>query len=141
MASRYKGDRRSAGRGTDRRRERRRGARLDARIELSPAFFDSGADARGAEPLSLYGHTRDLSAAGVGIVIPLVSFDPRSCSVGLPLRVRLDLPSGQVEVEAEAVHCEPLGGHEPVDGFLVGAKLRGEGAALALLAAGVPPGA
>ena len=139
--SRYRGDRRSNARGTDRRRERRFEARLDAHLVLSAAFLDAEADASEAAPLSLYGHTRDLSDGGLGIVIPLVSFDPRSCSCGLPLRVRLDLPTGPLEVEAEAVHCEPLGGHEPVDGFLVGAKLRGEGAALALLAAGVPPGA
>lgn len=138
--SRYRGDRRNNARGTDRRRERRFEARLDAHLVLSAAFLDAEADASEAAPLSLYGHTRDLSAAGVGVVLPLVSFDPRSCSVGLPLRVRIDLPSGPLEVEAEAVHCEPVGGREPVDGFLVGVKLRDEEAARALLTAGVPPG-
>lgn len=133
----YRDDRRSRARGADRRRERRFGAKFNAHLILSAAFLDAAADVADMAPLSLYGHTHDLSPAGLALVLPLVDFDTRACSAGLPLRVRLDLPAGPVEVEAEAVHCKSLGGREPVEGVLVGARLRDDGAASALLAAGV----
>jgi hypothetical protein len=105
---------------------RRLGARLDAVVELRAAFLDPEAG-RGADlpPLSFYGRTRDLSEGGLGVVVPLVSFDPRSCSRGLPVRIRIDTPGGTVEVKAEAVHCRLIVDRGLREDCLVGARLVG----------------
>jgi hypothetical protein len=57
-------------RGGDRRREPRVMGRYEARVEVGTAILNQEIGTGSLGPLTLYGHTRDLSPSGLGIVIP-----------------------------------------------------------------------
>ena len=120
----------------DRRREPRVTARYDARVEVGTAILDRDIGTGSLGPLTLYGHTRDLSPSGLGIVIPAADIGPRHSGEHLPARVRVWLPEGSVEVEAEAVHWAPLGEMGLGLGVLIGVRVMGGGETLAPLLEG-----
>jgi hypothetical protein len=117
----------------DRRRERRVTARYEARVEVGTAILDRDLGTGSLGPLTLYGHTHDLSPSGLGVVIPAADVGPRQSGEALPARIRVRLPEGGVEVEAEAVHWGPLGELGLGSGVLLGVKFTGGGEALAKL--------
>ena len=45
-------------------------------------------------PLTLYGHTRDLSPSGLGIIVPPVDIGPPRSGEQLTARVRVELEGG-----------------------------------------------
>ena len=120
----------------DRRREPRVMARHDARVEVGTAILDREIGTGSLGPLTLYGHTRDLSPSGLGIVIPAADIGPRHSGEHLPARVRVWLTGGSVEVEAEAVHWAPLGEMGLGVGVLIGVRVTGGGETLAPLLGG-----
>ena len=120
----------------DRRREPRVTARYDARVEVGTAILDRDIGTGSLGPLTLYGHTRDLSPSGLGIVIPAADIGPRHSGEHLPARVRVWLTEGSVEVEAEAVHWAPLGEMGLGLGVLIGVRVTGGGETLAPLLEG-----
>jgi hypothetical protein len=61
---------------------------------------------------------------------------PRHCGESLPARVRVGLPGGGVEVEAEAVHWAPLDDMGLGRGVLIGVRVTGGGESLGLLLRG-----
>lgn len=125
---------------TDRRREQRVTARYEARVEVGTAILDREIGTGSLGPLTLYGHTHDLSPSGLGVVIPAVDVGPGHSGEALPARVMVGLPEGGVEVEAEAVHWEPLGDLGLGSGVLLGVRFKEGGEALAkLLHAHLPP--
>ncbi|MFN2531190.1 MAG: PilZ domain-containing protein [Pyrinomonadaceae bacterium] len=73
---------------------------------------------------SLHGHTLDISATGLALVVPsirigehyLAGHDHR-------LRVKLELPSGQVEMLLVPVRYESLEGDQAEHGYLIGARI------------------
>ncbi|MDQ3819184.1 MAG: PilZ domain-containing protein [Acidobacteriota bacterium] len=74
----------------------------------------------------LYGNTRDLSEAGVLLIVPLIPIDEGYCRMEdrtLPLTVYL--PEGQVDMEVTPVRCQPVDEREPSKGFLMGAEITG----------------
>jgi hypothetical protein len=117
----------------DRRREPRVTARYEARVEVSTALLNRELGTGSLGPLTLYGHTHDLSPSGLGVVIPAVDVGPRHSGEHLPARVKVGLPTGGVEVEAEAVHWGPLGELGLGSGVLLGVKFTDGGEALARL--------
>lgn len=119
----YQHDRRGDPRDSDRRRERRVGTRLAAHLRLSAAFLHRELVEGEAEQIELYGSAHDVSASGIGIIIPSFSFDPRACSEGRQIRLTLDLSGKPMEVQAEAVRCAPIDVREPSEGFFLGVKL------------------
>jgi hypothetical protein len=123
----------------DRRREHRVAARYEARVEVGTALLDREIGTGSLEPLTLYGHTHDLSPSGLGVIIPAVDVGPRHSGEHLPARVRVGLPEGGVEVEAEAVHWGPLSELGLGSGVLLGVKFTGGGEALAKLLRNDPP--
>lgn len=78
----------------------------------------------GAEPASVTGHTRDLSADGLGLVLPNIRVGGRYL-VGdsLTLRVTLKLPHAYARLYATPVRYERLEGEGPDRGFFVGLRL------------------
>ena len=109
----------------DRRRARRHKARFDARLRADLSLLDVSAGA-GAEQgqLTLFGSTRDLSAAGLSLVVPSFSLDERFCAGGgRRLQVLLYLPSGPVEMRVAPVRCAPLAEREPRAGYFIGARI------------------
>lgn len=119
----YKSDRRETQRNGDRRHETRVGASLDAHLVMSAAFLHREMVTDEARNLELYGYIRDLSASGMAIIIPSISFDPFACSEGLPIRLTLEPTKASVEIQVESVYCAPLNLREPLEGTIVGAKL------------------
>ena len=117
----------------DRRREDRVAARYEARVEVSTALLDQEIGTGSLGPLTLYGHTRDLSPSGMGIVIPAADVGPPHSGERLPARVKVELAGRGVEVETEAVHWGPLGELGLGLGVLLGVKFTGGGEALAKL--------
>lgn len=124
----------------DRRREPRVTARYEARVEVGTALLDRELGTGSLGPLTLYGHTHDLSPSGLGVVIPAIHVGPRHSGEHLPARVKVGLPAGGVEVEAEAVHWGPLGELGLAgSGVLLGVKFKDGGGALAQLLRDNPP--
>ena len=123
----------------ERRREPRVTARYEACVEVGTALLDQEIGTGSLGPLTLYGHTHDLSPSGLGVVIPAVDVGPRHSGEALPARVKVGLPTGGVEVEAEAVHWGPLDELGLGSGVLLGVKFTGGGEALAKLLHAHPP--
>ena len=124
------------GQGGERRREPRVEARYEARVEVGTAILDREAGTGSLGPLTLYGHTRDLSPSGLGVVIPAADLGPRHSGEHLPARVRVGLAGRDVEVEGEAVHWAPLGELGLGGGVLIGVRVTGGGERLAPLLRG-----
>lgn len=122
--------------GDDRRREGRVMAQHEVRVEVGTAILDRELGTGSLGPLTLYGHTRDLSRSGVGIIIPAADMGPRHSGESLPARIRVGLPGGGVEVEAEAVHWAPLDEMGLGRGVLIGVRVTGGGESLGLLLRG-----
>lgn len=123
--------------GGERRREPRVTARYEARVEVGTALLDQEIGTGSLGPLTLYGHTHDLSPAGLGVIIPAVDVGPRHSGEHLPARVRVGIAGGGgVEVEAEAVHWAPLGEMGLGSGVLIGVRVTGGGETLAALLGG-----
>jgi len=117
----------------ERRREPRVMARYEARVEVGTAILDQEIGTGSLGPLTLYGHTHDLSPSGLGVVIPAVDVGARHSGEALPARVKVGLPAGGVELAAEAVHWGPLAELGLGSGVLLGVRFKDGGEALAKL--------
>ena len=117
----------------DRRREPRVAACYEARVEVGTAILDQEIGTGSLGPLAFYGHTHDLSPSGLGVVIPAADVGPRHSGEALPACVKVGLPTGGVEVEAQAVHWGPLGELGLGPGVLLGVRFTNGGEALAKL--------
>jgi hypothetical protein len=113
--------------GSDRRREPRVTARYEARVEVDTATLEREIGAGRPGPLTLHGHTRDLSPSGLGVVIPTIDTGPRHHGGPLSARVKIEFVERGVEVKAEAVHWTPLGEVGLGRGVLIGMKVTGGG--------------
>ena len=95
-------------------RERRRFARKSvvcaARLPVGVSVPNERLDPEAEDyPEPIMGHTRDLSATGLSLVLPasrLGDIDLRE--PGAPMRVVLSLPTGVVVLRAATVRSEPL---------------------------------
>ena len=102
-------------------------ARYEARVEVGTATLEREIGTGSLEPLTLHGHTRDLSPSGLGIIIPSVDTGPRHTGGHLPARVKVEFAERGVEVKAEAVHWTPLGEVGLGRGVLIGMRVTGGG--------------
>jgi hypothetical protein len=99
------------------------GARLNVHLAMSETFLHQDMSRGEDSNIELYGYICDLSASGIGIIIPSISIDARTCSEGLPIRLTFTATQEPVEVQAEAIRCAPLDLREPREGYVIGAKL------------------
>ena len=120
----------------ERRREPRVTIKYEARVEVGTAILDREVGTGSLGPLTLYGHTRDLSPSGLGIVIPAADIGPRHSGEQLPARVRVELAGKGVELEGEAVHWAPLSELGLGRGVLIGMRVTGGAETLAPLLGG-----
>lgn len=113
--------RRIAGRLREMVADRRRSPRFGARLPVVVSLLEAEG---GAEPANVSGHTRDLSADGLGLVLPNIRVGGRYL-VGdsVTLRVTLKLPGGYARLYATPVRYEKLEAEGPERGFLVGLRL------------------
>ena len=109
----------------ERRGASRRRAAVAVRIPLGVSLPHEQIDPEAEEfPHPVMGHTRDLSATGLSLVLPTTLLGDRDIGrAGSSLRVVLCLPTGVIVVRAETVRCERLADAEGEPQFLVGARV------------------
>lgn len=116
----------------ERRQSPRHQAKLKAHLLFSVMLVDEKEHGAGAgEPpqsLNLVGQTRDISASGLGLVIPVAQIDEKYLTGEESLlRVELYLPTGPIEIRARAVRSQRLSETELKsifpEGFFIGAQI------------------
>ena len=106
--------------------ERRRVRRLKARceIELTATLSLLDIEVQNCESsLVFLGRTHDLSAAGLGMVLPSTIIDERFCTGGNRLNLALHVPGGVIALEVSPVRCERLNSPYAGQGYLLGTKI------------------
>jgi hypothetical protein len=109
----------------NRRRAQRYVAQLEAGLALSVSNSKTGAKVRdGRMPLTLAGHTRDISATGLALVMPAIRIGGQYImGENRTLEITLKLPSCTVKVNATPVRYSPLDEEGPNTGYLIGAQI------------------
>ena len=93
----------------ERRRLRRLKARCEVELTATLSLLDN--DVQNCESsLVFLGRTHDLSAGGMGMVLPSTIIDERFCSGGNRLNLSLHVPGGVIGMEVSPVRCERLTG-------------------------------
>ena len=107
--------------------ERRRLRRLKARceIELTATLSLLDADVKNSDSALIFlGRTRDLTAAGMCMVLPSTIIDERFCSGAHRMTLSLYAPDGVIGLEVSPVRCERLNGpHVVAQGYLLGTRI------------------
>ncbi|PYT05235.1 MAG: hypothetical protein DMF60_12610 [Acidobacteria bacterium] len=105
----------------DRRRARRVAAKLPVNVGLTTARAGSNGSRR---PASLQGHTLDVSATGLALVLPAIRIGEHYLTgEDRRLRLKLDLPDKPIEIQVAPVRYESLDAHESERGYLVGVRI------------------
>lgn len=105
----------------DRRQSPRHDANLQARLEFSVLLRESETTDTGVQHMrAVAGHTTNLSAIGLAVVLRAQNIDPQYLTGGeSSMSIELDLPSGvSIEIEATPVRYEKRD-----DGYLIGARI------------------
>lgn len=105
----------------DRRRAKRRRVRLAFSISIvSPAKSLTGT----RRPISMNGHTLDLSANGMAVIVPAITLDEHHLvGENRGLKVQLELPSGPVQMQVSPVRYERLEEHASETGYLIAVRI------------------
>lgn len=109
----------------ERRRAARRRAACEVSIPLGVSLPHEQLDPEEEEfPHPVMGHTRDVSATGLSLLLPATRLGSRDISrKGSSLRLVLCLPTGVIVVRAETVRCEPSASDEGEPQFLLGVRI------------------
>lgn len=109
----------------DRRGDPRHKALRAARLLFTVARPDLETSShRAPESLSVIGHTRDISATGLSLVVPgLHVRDAELFGSKSSLHLTLSLPTGIVDIEATPVRYEWLGEKPDQKSYLIGARI------------------
>jgi hypothetical protein len=106
----------------ERRRMRRLKARCEVELVASLSILDN--DVQNSDPsLVFLGRTQDLSATGLGMVLPSTIIDERFCSGANRLNLSLHLPGGVVGMEVSPVRYERLTSPYMTNGYLLGTRI------------------
>jgi hypothetical protein len=106
---------------TNLRRARRATVRCPAYLIAGSSLLDAeiGSDYR-EQPLTFYCETQELSVRGASLVIRSIMLDERAVTQGHPVQLILELPAGQIRMEAKPVRCELADKWRPESGYLLG---------------------
>jgi len=101
---------------------RRRSRRVRARLSFTLSLSDPRVSRNGARRLpTLDGHTLDVSTTGLALVVPAIRIGEHYLAgADRKLHVKLELPSGPVEMKVATVRYESL---EDDTGYLIGARI------------------
>ena len=105
----------------ERRQSPRLEANLQARLEFSVLLREAAAGLSGVQHMrAVGGHTLNISAGGLAVVLHAQSIDEQYLSGGEgSMSIELDLPNGSsVEIQATPVRYEKRD-----DGYLIGAQI------------------
>ena len=98
--------------------------RVRCEVELTATLSLLDNDVQNCESsLVFLGRTHDLSAAGMGMVLPSTIIDERFCSGANRLNLSLHVPGGVIVMEVSPVRCERLKGPFVGQGYLLGTKI------------------
>ncbi|PWT88895.1 MAG: hypothetical protein C5B55_12310 [Blastocatellia bacterium] len=106
----------------ERRAAPRRTATCVAEVVANLSILDTETEST-SQPLVFCGQTIDLSACGIGLVIPSLHVDDRFCETDNRLRLSVHLPNGPVTVEVNAVRCSPLNQNDRGQGYFLGTRI------------------
>jgi hypothetical protein len=102
--------------------DRRRAPRFCLRLPCAVSLHEPQGVRRAAQELA--GFTHDLSASGLSLVLPAVRVGERYLTgAGVMLRVRLEYPTGPLELLATPVHYDQYDEEDSVKRFLVGVRI------------------
>ena len=101
---------------------RRHSKRVQARLSFTLNLSDPRLSSNGHRRLpSLNGHTLDVSATGLALVVPAIRIGEHYLAGDeRKLHVRLELPAGPIEMRVATVRYESL---EDGTGYLIGARI------------------
>ena len=101
---------------------RRRSKRVRARLSFTLSLSDPRANPNGSRRLpTLDGYTLDVSTTGLALVVPAIRIGEHYLAGNdRRLHIKLELPSGTVEIKVAAVRYESL---EDESGYLIGARI------------------
>lgn len=100
--------------------DRRRATRHRVRLAVVVSLLDERAGA----PPTLAGHTCDVSASGLGLVLPSIRIGDRYLAgEGQTLRITLKLPNAAARLYGTPVRYERLDHDGTTRGYLVGVRL------------------
>jgi hypothetical protein len=106
----------------ERRRMRRLRAKCEVELVANLSFLDAEVDGAGST-LVFLGRTHDLSAGGLGMLLPSTTIDERFCSGANRLKLSLFVPDGVIDMEVSPVRCERLNGPYFGQGYLLGTRI------------------
>ena len=101
---------------------RRRSRRVRARLSFTLSLSDPKTNTNGSRRLpSLNGHTLDVSPTGLALIVPAIRIGEHYLAGSVrKLYIKLELPSGPIELKVVAVRYESL---EDESGYLIGARI------------------
>ena len=101
---------------------RRRSKRVRARLSFTLSLSDPRVSSNGLRRLpSLAGHTLDVSVTGLALIVPAIRIGEHYLAGDdRKLHVKLELPSGPIEMKVATVRYESL---EDDTGYLIGARI------------------
>jgi hypothetical protein len=110
----------------ERRRLRRLKVKCEVELVANLSLLDNDVDCSDSS-LVFLGRTHDLSAAGLGMVLPSTIIDERFCSGTKRLNLSLHAPGGVIDLEVSPVRCERLSSPYAGNGYLLGTKITNVG--------------
>lgn len=104
---------------------RRHCKRMRARLSFTLSLSDPRVSSNGARRLAtLDGHTLDVSATGLALIVPAIRIGEHYLAGSdRRLHLKLDLPSGPVEMTLTPVRYESLDETQEETGYLIGARI------------------
>jgi c-di-GMP-binding flagellar brake protein YcgR len=105
--------------------DRRRAKRINVRLAFSISLAGPAVSSNGTKRIrSLKGHTLDVSATGMALVVPsIIVGEHHLIGENRNLNVTLELPDGPIELQVAPIRYESLDEHETETGYLVGTKI------------------
>lgn len=104
---------------------RRRCKRVRARLSFTLSLSDLRVNSNGTRRLpTLKGHTLDVSTTGLALIVPAIRIGEHYLAgADRKLHVKLELPSGPVEMKVATVRYESLEDNWEETGYLIGARI------------------
>lgn len=104
---------------------RRRFKRVRTRLTFTLSLSDPRVNSNGARRLpTLNGHTFDVSTSGLALIVPAIRIGEHYLAGSdRRLYLKLELPSGSVEMKVATVRYESLDESQDETGYLIGARI------------------
>ena len=104
---------------------RRHSKRVRVRLKFTLSLSDPRANSNGSRRLPrLDGHTLDVSRTGLALIVPAIRIGEHYLAgADRKLHVKLELPTGPVEMKVATVRYESLEESGEETGYLIGARI------------------